>query len=141
MRIDVKRFVTGVVAATVMAAGLITFAPLPGTVSADSKNDILNSVNSTADPSSPTVDRAVSAAINVFGFLVGFAAVIMMMVGGYKYITSAGDANKAAQAKSTIMYALIGVALVVVSQVLLRFVIAKTNSTGVTPDAVVGADH
>jgi hypothetical protein len=106
-------------------AGTVGAALLPARlVLASAKDDILTSVNST-DPGGPTVDNALGAAINVFGIIIGFVAVIMMMVGGYKYITSSGDANKAAQAKSTILYALIGAALVIVSQVLLRFVIAK----------------
>jgi magnesium-transporting ATPase (P-type) len=89
------------------------------------RDDILTSVNST-DPDGPTVNNAISAAITIFTIIVGVVAVVMMIVGGYKYITSGGDANKVAQAKSTVMYALIGVALVVVSQVLVRFVIAKS---------------
>lgn len=107
--------ITGTFAASLIPAGHVF---------ASAKDDILTSVNST-DPGGPTVDNALAAAINVFGLIIGFAAVIMMMLGGYKYITSSGDANKAAQAKSTILYALIGAALVITSQLLLRFVIAK----------------
>ncbi|MCW1908706.1 MAG: pilin [Candidatus Saccharibacteria bacterium] len=113
-----------VTAGSVISIGLLT----PTFVQADAQNDILNSVNST-DPGGPTVDNALTAAITVFTIIVGVAAVIMVILSGYKYITSGGDSNKVAQAKSTVIYALIGVALVVTSQVILRFVIAKSRST------------
>ncbi len=113
-----------VTAGSVISIGVLT----PTFVQADAQNDILNSVNST-DPGGPTVDNALTAAITVFTIIVGVAAVIMVIFSGYKYITSGGDSNKVAQAKSTVIYALIGVALVVMSQVILRFVIGKSRST------------
>lgn len=113
----------------------LLISPVPKLVLADSKSDILDSVNSVDDGSSPSVDNAIAAAINVFTLIVGVTAVVMMILSGYKYITSAGDSGKVAQAKSTALYALIGVSLVIISQVLLRFAIAKSTnvSSGGSP--------
>lgn len=79
----------------------------------------------TTNPGGPTINSALATGINLFSILLGVAAVFMMMLGSYKYITSAGDGNKIASAKATIMYALIGAVLGVLSQVILRFVIGK----------------
>ena len=127
-----KLFVVTV--SSVTSIGLLA----PAFVHADAQNDILNSVNST-DPGGPTVDNALAAAITVFTIIVGVVAVFMVILSGYKYITSGGDANKVAQAKSTVIYALIGVALVITSQVILRFVIAKSRSATSGPGPVACA--
>lgn len=46
----------------------------------------------------------------VFAFL-GILAVLFIVIGGYRYITSSGDDKKAAQGKKTIQWALIGLAV------------------------------
>jgi len=45
-------------------------------------------------------------------------AVIMIVVGGFIYITAAGDPDKASKAKMYIVYALIGIAIAVFAKVL-----------------------
>jgi hypothetical protein len=47
------------------------------------------------------------------------------MVGGLKYITSQGDPNATATAKNTILYAAIGLVVVALAQVIVRFVIGR----------------
>ena len=74
---------------------------------------------------SPTVQSVVRAGISLLSYLVGIAAIILIIVGGFKYITSGGDSNKVGSAKSTILYALIGLVIAVLAQVLVRFVLAK----------------
>jgi len=76
----------------------------------------------------PTVDNAITTAVTIFTIIVGVMSVIMIIMGGFKYITSAGDANKVAAAKNTVVYALIGVVLVALAQVIIRFVVSKSTS-------------
>ncbi len=63
--------------------------------------------------------------INIFSWLVGIVSVIMVIVGGFQYVTSGGDSGKVTGAKNTILYALIGVVIVALSQVMVKFVLAK----------------
>ena len=72
-------------------------------------------------------DSTLHNIINVFSLLIGVIAVIMLMVGGFKYIMSGGDTNNINSAKSTIIYALIGLVVVALAQVLVQFVLNKTN--------------
>lgn len=65
--------------------------------------------------------------INVLSALVGIAAVIMLIVGGFKYITAAGDSSKTSSAKSTVIYSLVGLAIVALAQTFVRFVLDKVN--------------
>lgn len=52
----------------------------------------------------------------------GVAFLAMFLVGGYKFITSGGDAKAAASARSTLTYALIGLVLVVASWLILLLI-------------------
>jgi hypothetical protein len=71
-----------------------------------------------------------ATAVNILSIVVGAAAIIMIMVGGFKYITSGGDANKVGNAKNTIVYALIGVAVAALAQMLVHYVLYKAGSIG-----------
>jgi hypothetical protein len=57
-------------------------------------------------------------------------AVIMIIVGGLKYITSGGDSNNVSSAKSTIIYAIIGLVVVALAQFIVQFVLNKVTSSG-----------
>ena len=52
----------------------------------------------------------------------GVVALIFVVVGGIGYITSAGDPGKLQKAKSTIMYALIGLVIVALAELLVSFI-------------------
>ncbi|PJC22634.1 hypothetical protein CO059_02105, partial [candidate division WWE3 bacterium CG_4_9_14_0_2_um_filter_48_10] len=55
--------------------------------------------------------------INVISIVVGIIAVIMIIVGGFRYITSGGKQESVAGAKTTILYALIGLVIVALAQI------------------------
>lgn len=76
-----------------------------------------------AGPAGVTVDSAIASAINIISFIIGVIAVIMIIIGGLKYITSAGDSQKVESAKNTIIYAVIGLVIVVLAQVIVRYVL------------------
>lgn len=64
-------------------------------------------------------------ATNLVAFLVGIASVIMIVVGGFKYITSAGDNNNITSAKNTILYAVIGLVVALVARTIVIFITNK----------------
>lgn len=66
--------------------------------------------------------------INVLSIVVGIIAVIMVIWGGFKFITSGGDSSKVTSARNTIIYAIIGLIIVALAQTIVKFVLAKTVS-------------
>lgn len=72
------------------------------------------------------VDDIIKLVINIFSLLVGVVAVIMIMVGGLKYVTSGGDSGNVTGAKNTILYAIIGLVVVALAQIVVKFVLSKT---------------
>lgn len=65
-------------------------------------------------------------AIGVLALITGIASVIMVIVGGFKYVTSTGDPAKVNSAKDTILYAIIGAVVALLSQAIVSFVLTKT---------------
>lgn len=67
--------------------------------------------------------------INVFSVIVGIVAVIMIIYAGFRYITSGGADAKIKDAKNTVLYAIIGLVIVALAQLIVKFVLNK--ATGV----------
>jgi hypothetical protein len=61
--------------------------------------------------------------------LVGVICVIMIIVGGLKYVTSGGESNNVSGAKNTIMYALIGLVVVAMAQIIVHFVLSRLSTS------------
>lgn len=61
--------------------------------------------------------------INIFSWVVGITATLMIVIAGFMYMTSGGDPQKTNQAKDTILFAIIGLIIVAVCQTLVFFVI------------------
>ena len=61
---------------------------------------------------------------NVILYIVGIIAVIMLIIGGIKYVVSGGDAKKVTDAKNTVLYAIIGLVICFLAFAIVNFVIA-----------------
>ena len=83
----------------------------------------------TSDTTDTTLNNVIKTVINLFSLVVGFVSVLMIIFGGFKYITSGGDAGNVKAAKSTILYAIIGLVIVAVAQVLVRIVLVKATTS------------
>jgi hypothetical protein len=60
---------------------------------------------------------------NTLIFIIGAVSVIYLIIGGLRYVTSGGDSKAVTAAKDTILYAIIGVVIAVISFALVQFVI------------------
>jgi hypothetical protein len=67
--------------------------------------------------------------INIFSLVVGVVSVIMIIIGGFRYIISGGDSSSVQGAKNTILYAIVGLLIVVFAQVIIRFVLTNVAPT------------
>ncbi|MBR2741269.1 hypothetical protein IKD98_00715 [Candidatus Saccharibacteria bacterium] len=61
---------------------------------------------------------------NTVLFVVGVIAVIMLIIGGIKYVISGGDSKKVTDAKNTVLYAIIGMVIAVFSYAIVTFVLS-----------------
>jgi len=68
--------------------------------------------------------------VNILTYLIVAAAIAFIIVGGIKYITSGGDEKKVASAKNTILYAVIGLVVGLIGNVIIRVVLGAIGVTG-----------
>ena len=71
------------------------------------------------------ITRTIRKVTDVVMWVSGIAAVIMIMVGGFMYITAGGDASKVTEGKNTIIFSLVGIIVVVFSRFIILFVLSK----------------
>lgn len=90
----------------------------------------------TAESDSPTVGKIINTAVTLLSYIAGAAGIIMIIVGSFKYITSGGDSGKVGNAKTTILYALIGLVIAALAQVLVRFVLHQATTASPAPTTV-----
>ena len=75
------------------------------------------------------VNSIITTAVNIFSIIVGIVAVVMIIYGGFKYITSGGESGNITGAKNTIVYAVIGLVVVALAQFVVQFVLNKATPT------------
>lgn len=73
------------------------------------------------------VSNAVATAVEVLSIIAGAVAIIMIIYSGLKYITSGGDTSKVASAKNALIYAVVGIAVAVLAQTIVRVVVNESE--------------
>ena len=119
-----------IVPAIVLGVGLTTVTV--GAQGAQIK-DGLKSANSGKEVKGGVkVKSTVGSIVNWLLFAIGAIAVIMIVWGGIKFATSAGDSNKVTAAKNTILYAVIGLAVAVLAFAIVNFVVSNLTDGTLT---------
>lgn len=75
------------------------------------------------------IETIITRFLNIAVRLAGIAVFIMLIIGGFRYLTSGGDSKKAESAKNTLTYAIFGLVLILAAWFILRFI---ETFTGVT---------
>lgn len=96
----------------------------------DSKNQACAGANlgdgaCDATASNNKVSNTLAAVINILSIVLGIIAVIMIIIGGIKFTTSQGDGNSTSSARNTIIYAVVGLVVAALAQVLVKFVLSR----------------
>lgn len=74
-----------------------------------------------ADPQATAVVIALNV-VNILLQLVGYASVVFLIIGGFKYMTSQGESSEIVGAKKTIMNAIIGLVVSILSVAIVNLV-------------------
>jgi amino acid transporter len=129
--------------ATVFAAQPIeiqnaTCAGSNGLITANPGNGSCKKIN---DDGTTTANNIVSDVVNLLSAIVGVLAVIMIIYAGFRYVSSGGSDEAVKGAKNTIIYAIVGLVVVALSQLIVHFVL-HTTTTATTPQCVAsGKTH
>ncbi|MBU1120177.1 hypothetical protein KKA50_03220 [Patescibacteria group bacterium] len=95
---------------TLMAAKISDFSTWVNNTSYSNKDILING--------------KIITAINFFVIFSAVVAVIMLVVAGYMFITSAGDADKVEKATKTVSAAIVGMVIVFVAKILVQYVLS-----------------
>jgi uncharacterized membrane protein len=65
----------------------------------------------------------VGVVVNALLFILGAISVLVIIIGGFRYVTSMGDAKNIESAKNTILYAVIGLIVAFLAYAIVNFAI------------------
>ncbi len=112
-----------------LIAGFLTFLVVPE-VSAITLREGAEAARCDGCPADLFGDTgAFKQVTNTILYIVGIIAVIMLIIGGIKYVISGGDSKKVTDAKNTILYAIIGLIIAFLSYAIVNFVISALPSS------------
>lgn len=74
------------------------------------------------------VGNTVNTVVGLLSYVAGILGIIFIILSGFRYITSNGDQNKVASAKTTLVYALVGLAVAALAQILIHTVLSTASS-------------
>lgn len=69
--------------------------------------------------------KTVNSIINVILSVIGIITVVVIILGGIQYVTSAGDPAKTKKAKDTILYGIIGLIIALLAFAIVNFVLGN----------------
>lgn len=123
--------------ASLMAASALLFPmAMPAMVSAQNIENNLcggadielnNPQNCKNSGAENRVEEIITTIINILSAIVAAIAVVMIIVGGFRYVLSGGNDSNVQSAKNTIIYALVGLVIVALAQVLVKFVLSRVT--------------
>jgi hypothetical protein len=61
-------------------------------------------------------------------FIVGAISVIVLIIGGIRYVISAGNATQVTAAKNTILYAIIGLVISIAAYAIVSFIFTQLGA-------------
>lgn len=70
-------------------------------------------------------DNAINGILNTAYFAAGIVAVVVIIISAFFYVTSQGDPSKIKRAKDGILYAVVGLVVVMLAFVITNFIIGR----------------
>lgn len=115
MKITIKKKLTALTAAFVFVAAAVLAPVAPASAACDPSAGAQAGINCAQGEGVPTTlfgDGSIfTTVVNILLFIIGAISVVMLIWGGIRYTTSAGNAAAVTAAKNTIMYAIIGLVI------------------------------
>jgi len=69
-----------------------------------------------------SLSKAVTTISNTILGIVGTLAVLFLIIGGFQYVTSAGNPDSISKAKSTILYAILGIVFAILAFAIISYI-------------------
>jgi hypothetical protein len=104
--------------------GMATMVPTyVGASAADQVQTGVNQAGGTDTGNNISLATRIKTIVNVLLYVLGAIAVIMIVVGGIRYVVSAGESSQISAAKNTILYAIVGLIIAILAYAIVNFVL------------------
>lgn len=120
-----RRITTFITALAIVAATIAL--PVPAFAMTGTGQQIQDGVNQISNGPSGDLTVSIKNIVNVLLFALGMIAVIMIVIGGFRYVLSAGESSSIAAAKNTIFYAVIGLVVAILAFAIVNFVLRSVK--------------
>lgn len=129
----IKKLMSAVLVLPALVLGIGLFAQVPahaafekslqeGADAAQGKDQTGDAASLFGDGGQGGIFRTIT---NVMLFLIGAISVIMLIIGGIRYVVSGGDSTAVQNAKNTILYAIVGIVVAILAYAVVNFVISS----------------
>lgn len=117
-----------------VASPMFAHAQTAGCSSGNCVQSGLNTIGSSGVfPQSSIANRTVSdlivSVIKIMLMVAGSIAVLFIIIGGFQYVTSAGNAEQAEKGRATLVNAIIGIIIIILSYVIINVVVNTVSCT------------
>jgi hypothetical protein len=133
MKNIIKKSLQGLLLVPVLALGVSLFAPVLGPVDTYAVGSIKDGASSAQGEGQPTNVEGEGGVFktitNVLLFIIGAISVIMLIIGGIRYVVSGGDSSAVTAAKNTILYAIVGIVVALLAYALVNFVLTSFTAS------------
>ena len=124
MKSKIATYIISAQLALISLFGVATIVAQP--VAAGSPaSQIQQGVNKAGGENQTTLGQQIQNVINVLLFIIGAVSVIMIILGGIRYVLSNGDSSQITAAKNTILYAVIGLIVALLAYAIVNFVVTQ----------------
>ena len=129
MKTVIKKVLAGLLMVPILALGVSVIGDGGAIALAATTTETINrGITATGQSDDTSLATIIRNIINALLWFIGIIGVIMLIVGGIRYILSAGNSAQVTAAKNTILYALIGIVIAVLALVIVNFVIDLPTS-------------
>jgi hypothetical protein len=124
-----KKYITRIFMSLALIASVAT-APLlvPEIATARTVDTACEGVKAAGGPANCTgnnLEVFLTRIVNILLFIIGTISVIMIIVGGLRYVLSGGDAGSIKAGKDTVIYAIIGLVVAIMAYAIVNFVLSS----------------
>ncbi|MBI5732121.1 MAG: hypothetical protein HY982_02050 [Candidatus Magasanikbacteria bacterium] len=112
----------------VLSLFLVTVLALPILVSAEANLDLGINYGTYTGLGTKDVRETVGSIINVAMGLLGIVAVVIILIGGFEWMTAGGNEEKTGEAKKRILAGVIGLAIILSAYAIAKFVVSNLMS-------------
>lgn len=107
-----------------LAVGAVAFIAAPEAVYASPASEVEAGLNAAGGGgSTQSFGSIVATVVKVLLYVIGGVSVIMIIIGGFRYVISQGDSSSVTSAKNTILYAVIGLLVAIFAYAIVSFVV------------------